>query len=171
MPSSSLSGYVSKSPHRAREVNLSMKVSPKSQDWRTILYLTIDNPPPSNAPQKFTNGDVDTLPFGYSASPLPVLLRDGPDGPMSSYYTIPATPNTPYPTLPISFPNLAAYLASAVEDSRGVPQDDRSGMNRLAKTLDTLYPAGVESGSEDNVDQRRNDSYADLVTPFVPEWG
>ena len=44
-------------------------------------------------------------------------------------------------------------------------------MNRLAKTLDTLYPAGVESGSEDNVDQRRNDSYADLVTPFVPEWG
>jgi len=63
---------------------------------------------------------------------------------MSSYYTIPATQNTPYPTLPISFPNLAVYLASAAEDSRGAARDDRSGMNRLAKTLDTLYPVGVE---------------------------
>ena len=71
--------------------------------------------------------------------------------------------------------------------------DNSSGMKRLAKTLDTLYPAEVELGLEDgepdrpaggvmgalrNVfgrgkkDQRRNDdNYADLVTPFVPEWG
>ena len=70
--------------------------------------------------------------------------------------------------------------------------DSSSGMKRLAKTLDTLYPAEVELGMEDdepdkpaggvmgalrNVfgrkkDQRRNDdNYADLVTPFVPEWG
>ena len=115
---------------------------------------------------------------------------------MSSYYTIPATPNTPYPTLPISFPNLAAYLASAADDSRGMARDDRSDMRRLAKTLDTLYPtADVGLGLEDNVsgesdgpassvagsprnasgrtrrDPRRNDSHADLVTPFVPEWG
>lgn len=126
-------------------------------------------------------------------SPLPALLRDGPDAPMSKYYTIPATPNTPYPTLPISFPNMATYLASAVEDSRRTTHDGSSGMKRLAKTLDTLYPAEVELGMEDddepdrpsggvmnvfrNVfgrgrrDQRRNDdNYADLVTPFVPEW-
>jgi len=66
-------------------------------------------------------------------------------------------------------------------------------MKRLAKILDTLYPAGagvgVAEGEPDrpaggvvgalrNVfgkakrDQRRNDdSYMDLVTPFVPEWG
>ena len=164
-----------------------------SQDWRTVIYLTIDNPPPSNAPHKFTNGDVNTLPFSYTTSPLPALLRDGPDTPMSKYYTIPATPNTPYPTLPISFPNMATYLASAVEESRRTMHDGSSGMKRLAKTLDTLYPAKVELGMEDdepdkpaggmmnmfkNVfgrgkkDQRRNDdNYADLVTPFVPEWG
>jgi len=169
-------------------------VNTTSQDWRTILYLTIDNPPPSNASNKYTNGDVNTLPFSYSASSLPTLLRDGSDALMSKYYTIPATPNTPYPTLPISFPNLAMYLASAVEDSRRMAQDNWSGIKRLAKTLDTLYPA--EFGMEDDVgdesdrpaggvmgalrnvfgktkkDQRRNDdSYKDLVTPFVPEWG
>jgi hypothetical protein len=70
--------------------------------------------------------------------------------------------------------------------------DNSGGMKRLAKTLDMLYPAQVELGMEDdepdkptgvvnmfrNVfgrwrrDQRRNDdNYADLVTPFVPEWG
>ena len=182
-----------KSPHDACVVNVLMKVNTTSQDWRTVIYLTIDNPPPTNAPHKFTNGDVNTLPFSYSASPLPTLLRDGPDGPMSKYYTVPATPSTPYPTLPISFPNMAMYLASAVEDSRRMGHDNSSGMKRLAKTLDTLYPATVELGMEDdepdkpaggvmnmfkNVfgrgrrDQRRNDdNYADLVTPFVPEWG
>lgn len=150
--------------------------------------MTIDNPPPSNAPNKFTNGDVNTLPFSYTAAPLPPLLRDGPDAPMSKYYTIPATSSTPHPTLPISFPNMAMYLASAVDDSR----HDNSAMKRLSKTLDILYPAQVELGMEDdepdkptggvvnmfrNVfgrgrrDQRRNDdNYADLVTPFVPDW-
>ena len=171
----------------------SIKVNATSQDWRTVIYLTIDNPPPSNAPHKFTNGDVNTLPFSYTASPLPPLLRDGPDAPMSKYYTVPATPSSPHPTLPISFPNMAMYLASAVEDSRRMVHDSSGGAKRLAKTLDALYPAQVELGMEDdepdkpaggmrnmfkNVfgrgrrDQRRNDdNYADLVTPFVPEWG
>jgi len=63
---------------------------------------------------------------------------------MSKYYTIPATLNTPYPSLPISFPHLATYLASAAED-------DRSDMKRLAKTSDTLYPADVGLGLEDDV--------------------
>ena len=152
-----------------------------------MIYLTIDNPPPSNAPNKFTNGDVNTLPFSYRASPLPALLRDGPDAPFSKYYTIPATFNTPHPILPISFPNMAVYLASAVEDSRRMAHDNSSGMKRLAKTLDALYPAQVELGFEDDEpggmvskiknafgrgrkDQWRNDdNYADLVTPFVPE--
>ena len=180
-------------PRDARIANRLVKVNTASEDWRTVLYLTIDNPPPSNAPHKFTNGDVNILPFSYSTSPLPALLRDGPDAPMSKFYTIPATPNTPYPTLPISFPNMAMYLASALEDSRRMVHDNSSGMKRLAKTLDTFYPAEVELGMEDdepeqppggvmnmfrNVfgkgrkDQRRNDNnYADLVTPFVPEWG
>ena len=170
-----------------------MKVNTTSDDWRTVIYLTVDSPPTSNASHKYTNGDVNTLPFSYTMSPLPALLRDGPDGPMSKYYTVPATSNTPYPTLPISFPNMAMYLASAVEDSRRMAHDSSSGMKRLAKTLDTFYPAAVELGMEDdepekpaggvvnmfrNVfgrgkkDPRRNDdNYADLVTPFVPEWG
>ena len=86
------------------------------------------------------------------------------------------------------------YLASAVEDSRRMAHDNFSGMKRLAKTLDILYPAQVELGMEDDEpdepagrmvgkfkfknlfgrgrkDQRRNDdNYADLVIPFIPEW-
>ena len=75
--------------------------------------------------------------------------------------------------------------------------DNWSGMKRLARTLDTIYPAEVELGVPENEeaessdrpaggvvgalrnvfgrvrrDQRRNDdTYVDLVTPFVPEWG
>ena len=168
-----------------------MKVNTTPPDWRTVIYLTIDNPPPSDAPHRFTNGDVNTLPYSYSASPLPALLRDDPDGPMSKYYSIPATQNTPYPTLPISFPNLAVYLASAVEDSRRVAHDNSGDMQRLAKTLDMLYPvkAGLgmngelggspgsvvntfknASGSGRRDLQRNDDNYAALLTPFVPEW-
>ncbi|KAF9782910.1 hypothetical protein BJ322DRAFT_1126616 [Thelephora terrestris] len=182
----------SKQEPKLRTVVQFVKVNATSQDWRTVIYMTIDNPSPSNAPHKFSNGDVNTLPWSYNATPLPPLLRDGPDTPVSKYYTIPATSSTPYPTLPISFPNMAMYLASAVEDSRRMAHDNSGGMKRLAKTLDMLYPAQVELGMEDdepdkptgvvnmfrNVfgrgrrDQRRNDdNYADLVTPFVPEWG
>jgi len=75
-------------------------------------------------------------------------------------------------------------------------QDNWSGMKRLARTLDTLYPAEVELGVKDDEDsdsdrptggvmgalrnvfgktrrdqRRNNDSYMDLVTPFVPERG
>ena len=71
--------------------------------------------------------------------------------------------------------------------------DHSCGMRRLAKLMDAFYPAEIELGMEDdepdkpaggvvnvlkNVfgrgkkDQRRNDdNYADLVTPFIPEWG
>ena len=169
-----------------------MKVNATSEDWRTVIYLTIDNPQPSHASHEYTNDDVNTLPFSYTMSPLPALLRDGPDGPMSKYYTIPATPNTPYPTLPISLPNMAMYLASAVEDSRRMAHDNSSGMKRLAKTLNTFYPAKVEFGMEDdepggpaggvvstfrnvfgkgrNDRRRRDHNYADPVTPFVSDW-
>ena len=108
--------------------------------------MTVDVPPSSKAPEKFTNGDVDTLPFSYPTSSLPELLRDGPDTPTSKYYTIPATPDTPYPTFPISFPAMAMYLASAVNDSRSMVHGDSSGMKRLANTLDMLYPTDIEDG-------------------------
>ena len=130
--------------HDAYMANLLTKVDTASQDWRTVVYLTIDNSSPPDAPREFTNGDVNTLPFSYSASSLPSILRDGPDGPIAKYYTIPATQNTPYPTLPIGFPSVAVYLASAVYDSRRTERDDSGGMGRLAKILDTLYPAEVE---------------------------
>lgn len=182
----------SKQELKLRTVVQFVKVNSASQDWRTVIYMTVDLPPPTTAPHKYTNGDVNTLPFSYTLT-TPPTLHDGPDAPLSKWYTIPATPSTPHPTLPISFPNMAMYLASAVEDSRRMAYDNSSGMKRLSKTLDMLYPAQVELGMEDdeperpdggfvnmfkNVfgrgrrDPRRNDdNYADLVTPFVPEWG
>ena len=109
---------------------------------------------------------------------------------MSKYYTIPATQNVPYPTLPVTFPDMASYLASAVEDSRMMMCDGSNNMKRLARTLDMLYPAGVELDVEDDepgkpadgalntfsnafgrewrVQRRNDDDYAELVTPFVP---
>jgi len=137
-------GVATKQELKLRTVVQFFKVNVASQDWRTVIYLTIDLPPPSNAPHKFTNGDVNTLPYSYTqGQSLPPLLRDGPDSPTSKYYTIPASPNTPHPTLPITFPNMAVYLASTVEDSRRMAHDNSSGMKRLAKTLEMLYPAQV----------------------------
>lgn len=109
-----------------------------SRDWRTIIYLTVDVPPPPDAPSKFTNGDVNGLPFSYTTFPTFQVLKGGPDTPTSKYYTIPATANNPYPTLPVSFPSMAAYLAFAVEDSRKA-HGNLSGMRRFAKMLDKVY--------------------------------
>ena len=124
-----------------------MNTNPR--DWRTIIYLTVDVPPPPDAPSEFTNGDVNTLPFSYTMFPTLPALQGGPDTPTSKYYTIPATPNNPYPTLPVSFPKMAAYLAFAAEDSR-MARGNSSGMRRLAKMLDKFYPAEPESGVEDD---------------------
>lgn len=164
-----------------------------------VLYLTIDHPVPPNAPNawKYTNGDVSTLPWSYTLSGLPTLLRDGADSEMATYYTIPATTRTPHPTLPITFPNMAMYLQSALEDSRRAMNDSSSGLRKLAKYVDTYYANDHEVvGVEDETEVRRsfggglfkkvikrgnkqskgnrggNEEVYEFVTPFVPdEWG
>ncbi|KAJ6515732.1 hypothetical protein C8R45DRAFT_810067 [Mycena sanguinolenta] len=122
-----------------------------SQDWRTILWFTIDHPVPPHLPnsRKFTNGDVDVLPWSYTLSNPPALLRDGSDSPLSKFYTIPSTAAVPYPSLPISFPNMAMYLQAALEESRKYLGDGSSGMRKLAKMVELCYPQMAEPAEDD----------------------
>ncbi|KAI0268367.1 hypothetical protein BC834DRAFT_968555 [Gloeopeniophorella convolvens] len=95
---------------KLRTVIQFFKVHHASPDWRTVIYLTIDHPPPKD--HRYTNGDVNVLPYSYNLSSLPTLLRDGPESQVARYYTIPATSSTPLPKLPITLPSMAMYLAS-----------------------------------------------------------
>jgi len=114
---------------------------------------------------------------------------------MAKYYVVPATNPTPYPTLPIDFPNLAMYLQSAVGDSRKAANDSSGGVRKLAQNIDSCYPRDNER--PDSVDfsetsrsrvggmfkrvikrgknprgRGGNEEIYDLVTPFVSEeWG
>ncbi|KAF8272531.1 hypothetical protein EI94DRAFT_1566037 [Lactarius quietus] len=175
---------------KLRTVVQFFKVHRASPHWRTVIYLTIDYPPPPD--HRYTNGDVNVLPYSYNLSALPTLLSDGPDSLVSKYYVIPATPRTPLPTLPISMPSMAMYLASALDDSRRALGDTSSGFRRLAKMVDQFYPnERAPAGGEEEARRRggraligrlmgrqakqqrgRNADVYDLVTPFVPdEWG
>lgn len=182
---------------KLRTVIQFVKVHHSSSEWRTLLYFTIDMPvPPSvQSPHRFTNGDVSVLPFSYTLSPLPTLLRDGPETSMVKYYVVPSTPTTPYPSLPINFPNLAMYLQSAVQDSRRASSDSSGGLRKLAQYIDSCFPGDAETAAAIDDDSaprkgvggifkrvigrskgpkgsRVNEEIYDLVTPFVAdEWG
>ncbi|KAG1752639.1 uncharacterized protein EDB91DRAFT_1044329 [Suillus paluster] len=188
---------VAKHELKLRTVIQLVKVHHSASEWRTVIYLTTDMPVPPSVTNsyKYTNGDVNVLPYSYSLSPLPQLLRDGADSPMAKYYVVPATNSTPYPTLPINFPNLAMYLQSAVQDSRKAANDSSGGVRKLAHNIDSCYPRDDERpASTDFSDTSRsrmagmfnrvinrgrtprgrggNEEIYDLVTPFVPdEWG
>ena len=151
--------------------------------------MTIDHPVPPNAPTgyKYRNGDTSTLPWSYTLSQLPAFLRDGADAALSKFYTIPATQELPFPVLPISFPTLATYLASALETSRDAMHDSSSGVRRLAKCIDQFYPNDRTSTLDDapergGMRQRlknlvgrgkqqrdRNADVYELVTPFMAD--
>lgn len=174
-----------------------VQIHHSASEWRTVLYLTTDLPVPSNTqnPHKCTNGDVTVLPYSYTLSPLPALLRDGSESHMAKYYVVPSTPTTPYPTLPINFPNLAMYLQSAVQDSRRAANDSSSGVRKLAQYIDGCYQTEAErvapidgevvskrgvggmfkrvmGRNKANKNSRGNEEIYDLVTPFVSdEWG
>lgn len=178
-------------------VGWATKIHHSASEWRTVLYLTTDYPTPHNLhnSHRYTNGDVTVLPYSYTLSPLPTLLRDGPESSMAKYYVVPSTSTTPYPNLPINFPNLAMYLQSAVQDSRRAANDSSSGLRKLAQYIDTCYQTesgraapmgqGVSSKigvggmikrvigrSKANRQSRGNEEIYDLVTPFVSdEWG
>lgn len=91
----------------------------------TILWFTIDQPVPPNIPDgvQYNSSNPNILPWSYTQSPIPALLaRPGYFKP----YTIPATDKLPYPTLPITFPDLALYLQAALEESKHI-RDDKLG--------------------------------------------
>ncbi|KAF8195717.1 hypothetical protein K438DRAFT_1906380 [Mycena galopus ATCC 62051] len=168
-----------------------------SPDWRAVLWFTIDHPVPPHMPnaRKYINGDPDVLPWSYALSSLPALLRDGSDTPLSKFFTIPASAAVPFPSLPISFPNMMAYLQAALDESRKYMNDSSSGMRKLAKMVEMCYPQTVEPGEDEDKgrsvgglikkvigrggrkdrtkkDKRGNDDTYELVTPFVlDDWG
>ncbi|KAH9938257.1 uncharacterized protein B0H18DRAFT_1080994 [Fomitopsis serialis] len=173
---------------RLRIVISFVKVHSTSSAWLTAVYMSIDVPVPVNTPNavRFRNGDSSVLPWSYTICSPPAVLRDGADAPISKFYTIPSVPGNLYPTLPTTFPDLAMYLASALELSRNGPPEGYPGLRRLSKIVDTLYP---EDRSEMEADEKpgmrqkfknfvglgskpqrsRNAEMYDLVTPFVPD--
>ncbi|KAJ7904677.1 hypothetical protein B0H14DRAFT_3079500 [Mycena olivaceomarginata] len=163
-----------------------------SSDWRAVLWFTIDHPVPTSLPnsRKYTNNDVDMLPWSYTLSSVPALLRDGSDTLLSKFYTIPSSPAVPFPALPISFPNMAMYLQAALEESRKYMADSSSGMRRLGKMVETrertraasgvgwggLFKKVIGRGGRKDKSKKGkgggNEETYDLVTPFMlEEWG
>jgi hypothetical protein len=151
----------------------------------------VDYPPPRPADVN-ARQNVNTLPYSYSLSSVPTLLRDAADTPISKTYTIPASDAVPFPTLPINLPSLATYLQAALEDSRRYMNDSSSNNRKLAKMVQTCYPSRAESALSEEPERSGvgglfmrvmgrnsrsrtaggNEDTYELVTPFVPdEWG
>jgi hypothetical protein len=140
---------------------------------------------------RYTNGDVNTLPFSYTLGNLPKLLGEGIETPLSKIYTVPSTAAAPFPTLPITFPSLALYLQSALQNSRKAMNDSSSGLRKLARMVESCYPAelapdddeprGSErftglfkrvigiGGKSSKTGRGQNEDVFELVTPFVPD--
>ncbi|PPQ77374.1 hypothetical protein CVT25_010956 [Psilocybe cyanescens] len=188
---------VTRADLRLRTVVQFIKPNPSSTEWRTILWFTVDHPVPPNAPgaARYTAGNPNLLPWSYSLSPIPMLLRDAADTQISKSFTIPESETVPLPNLPITFPNLALYLQAALDDSRQYSHDPLS-LGKLGKMVQTCYPSAEQEHPEfdgpgkstvghlfkrvmgrGNKDKKKgkatnNEETYQLVTPFVPdEWG
>ncbi|KIM46308.1 hypothetical protein M413DRAFT_65119 [Hebeloma cylindrosporum] len=188
---------ISKTELKLRTVVQFIKPHPSSNDWRTILWFSMDHPVPPNAPgaSRHLSGNPNLLPWSYTLSPVPVLLRDAADTQVSKTFTIPESDTVPLPTLPISFANLALYLQAALDDSRRHSADG-SNLGKLGKVVQMCYPSVEQNFLEFDVPERssvsglfkrvigrghkdkkkgkqtNNEETYQLVTPFVPdEWG
>ncbi|KAG6869321.1 hypothetical protein C0993_000074 [Termitomyces sp. T159_Od127] len=173
-----------KTTPKLRTVIQFVKPNPASRVWRTIFYFTIDYPPPRPSVR---HRSVNELPYSYHLTEIPTLLRNAAESPLSRTYTIPASDSVPFPTLPITFPNLALYLQAALEESRRYINDSHSDYRKLAKMITMCYPD--EDIAPDPPERRGlfkrvmglsnkpqktggNEDTYELVTPFVPdEWG
>lgn len=178
---------------KLRTVIQFLKIHPAGDDWRTILWFTIDHPVPPRLPNagKYKNPHPDILPWSYELQDYPVLLRNGADSAMSKTYTIPASEGLPYPSLPMTFPNLALYLQAALDFSRQ-QKDDSNGYRKLSKMVQTCYHMDEppnENGEKSSVGglfkrvikrgankkktgKTNNEETYEYITPFVPdEWG
>ena len=102
------------------------------RDFDAILWFSIDQPVLPNIPDGVhDSSNPNILPWSYTQSSIPAL----PDH--HRYFkpcTIPATDNLPYPTLPITFPDVALYLQAALEESEQDIYDDTGG-KRLAQLV------------------------------------
>ncbi|RXW21946.1 hypothetical protein EST38_g3901 [Candolleomyces aberdarensis] len=185
---------ISKTDLKLRTIVQFVRIHPASEDWRTIVWFTLDHPVPPSLPnaQKYNNPHPNILPWSYTLGDLPMLLRNAADAPMSKTYTIPSTDSLPYPTLPITFPNLALYLQAALDFSRQA-KEDNNGYRKLAKMVQTCYPNTEEPSNEaqekttvgglfkrvigrgnnkKKTGKTNNEETYEYITPFVPdEWG
>ncbi|KAF8631597.1 hypothetical protein AX15_002345 [Amanita polypyramis BW_CC] len=180
----------SKTEHKLRTVVQFVKPHLASSEWRTILWFTLEHPVPDDVTGRSRYVyDANVLPWSYTFSTPPQLLRGGTESKLSKTYTIPACSALMFPTLPITFPDLAMYLHTALEISRRYINDSSSGTRKLAKIIDTCYPDTNTAESDDpewrgvsglfkkvigRNNRRRggNEDTYELVTPFVAsEWG
>ncbi|KAJ6460087.1 hypothetical protein C8R47DRAFT_130101 [Mycena vitilis] len=122
-----------------------------STNWRVLLWFTIDHDVPASLPNQemFIGDNVNVLPWSYTLSRLPALLRDGSDTSLSRFYTIPRSTAVPYPALPVTFPVMAVYLAAALEDSQKYINDSSSNTRKLAQMMEMCYPAAEVDGDKD----------------------
>ena len=172
------------------------KVHASSVDWHIVIYLSVDVPIATTTRNawKFTQGDPNVLPWSYTLSPLPKAFGRGHDTSLSRFYTIPPTPSTPFPNLPITLPNMALYLQAALEESRKAMNDSTSGVRKLAKLINICFPSTETKIDDDDISSSEkftgifkkvmgrggkhpkhgrtpNEHLFELVTPFVPdEW-
>ncbi|KAJ3504998.1 hypothetical protein NLJ89_g7646 [Agrocybe chaxingu] len=188
---------ICKTELKLRTVVQFVKPHSSSNTWRTVLWFSIDHSIPPAAPgaSRYLTGNPNLLPWSYTLSPIPMLLRDAADTPISKAFTIPVTDAVPLPTLPITFPNLALYLQAALEASRR--HSDANGHGKLGRMVQMCYPSVEETLSDFDIPDRRggverlfkrvigrsskekkkgkstnNEETYQLVTPFVPdEWG
>lgn len=144
--------------------------------------MSIDYPAPEGHSHTMHNpNDPALLPYSYTLSPVPDHLRQNADSATSKWFSIPLLKEYPRPTLPISFPDLAVYLARAVEISRnGIAGERTPGFHRLAKAVDAFYPNRHEHTRSRlatrvrglfgwDKAKRENDDRSNLVTPFWPD--
>ncbi|KAG5716682.1 hypothetical protein E4T56_gene16248 [Termitomyces sp. T112] len=173
-----------KTTPKLRTVIQFVKPHRNSPVWRTVFYFTLDYPSQLSS---IRHRSVNDLPHSYNLTPLPTLLRDAADSQVSKTYTIPASDSVPFPTLPITFPNLALYMQAALEESRRYLHDSHSDYQKLAKMITTCYPdeditpepserrglfKRVMGFSSKPQKRGGNEDTYELVTPFVPdEWG
>lgn len=173
---------------RVRPTLQFVKTPFSANDWRTILWMEINNDVPATLPGvwKYTNGDTTQIAY---RSAIPKTVKHAPlEG--SLIYTF----QPELPSLPLHFPALAMYLQVAYMESRKA--SDSLGTKRLYKVVDQCYPVGrelgVEIGGEDRGSGSKgvggflskfrkkggkgtdgiNEVMYDLVTPFqLGEWG
>jgi hypothetical protein len=136
---------------------------------------------------RYTNKDTTLLPYSYTLNEPAPYLANRAD---SQLYVIPLSPTSPFPILPISLPNLALYLQSAMRDSRvrKVQNDPSNGMRRLAKVVMDCYPEEVVNpdkeerkpsrgvgnlfkrvvgrGGGREAESQGNEDVYDIITPF-----